>query len=91
MPVVATNTAANTATRFLNYNTSMASSPVGKLASGSRIVRASHDAAGLDATGLGLGSGAASGEPISVVAHASSSVNGRGVGLWFDLNRPPTH
>ena len=47
MPVVATNTAANTATRFLNYNTSMASSSVGKLASGSRIVRASDDAAGL--------------------------------------------
>ncbi|TQV71316.1 flagellin [Denitrobaculum tricleocarpae] len=47
MPVVATNTAANTATRFLNYNTNMASSSVGKLASGSRIVRASDDAAGL--------------------------------------------
>ena len=47
MPVVATNTAANTATRFLNNNTSMASSSVGKLASGSRIVRASDDAAGL--------------------------------------------
>ncbi len=47
MPVVATNTAANTATRFLNNNTAMASSSVGKLASGSRIVRASDDAAGL--------------------------------------------
>ncbi len=47
MPVVATNTAANTATRYLNNNTSMASSSVGKLASGSRIVRASDDAAGL--------------------------------------------
>ena len=47
MPVVATNTAANTATRFLNSNTAMASSSVGKLASGSRIVRASDDAAGL--------------------------------------------
>ncbi len=47
MPVVATNTAANTATRFLNNNTNMASSSVGKLASGSRIVRASDDAAGL--------------------------------------------
>ena len=47
MPVVATNTAANTATRFLNFNTNMASSSVGKLASGSRIVRASDDAAGL--------------------------------------------
>ncbi len=47
MPVVATNTAANTATRFLNSNSAMASSSVGKLASGSRIVRASDDAAGL--------------------------------------------
>ena len=47
MPVVATNTAANTATRFLNNNTNMASGSVGKLASGSRIVKASDDAAGL--------------------------------------------
>ena len=47
MPVVATNTAANTATRFLNYNNSMAAGSVGKLASGSRIVKASDDAAGL--------------------------------------------
>ncbi len=47
MPVVATNTAANSALRFLNGNSSMASSSVGKLASGSRIVKASDDAAGL--------------------------------------------
>ncbi len=47
MPVVATNTAANTATRFLNNNTAMTSGSVGKLASGSRIVKASDDAAGL--------------------------------------------
>jgi len=47
MPVVATNTAANSALRYLNYNSSMASSSVGKLASGSRIVKASDDAAGL--------------------------------------------
>ena len=47
MPVVATNTAANTALRFLNNNSSMASGSVGKLASGSRIVKASDDAAGL--------------------------------------------
>ncbi|TQV71318.1 flagellin [Denitrobaculum tricleocarpae] len=47
MPVVATNTAANTATRFLNNNSSMAAGSVGKLASGSRIVKASDDAAGL--------------------------------------------
>jgi len=47
MPVVATNTAANSALRFLNSNSAAASSSVGKLASGSRIVKASDDAAGL--------------------------------------------
>jgi flagellin len=47
MPVVATNTAANSALRYLNNNSSMASASVGKLASGSRIVKASDDAAGL--------------------------------------------
>jgi flagellin len=47
MPVVATNTAANSALRYLNYNSSQASASVGKLASGSRIVKASDDAAGL--------------------------------------------
>jgi flagellin len=47
MPVVSTNTAANSALRFLNTNSNEATSSVGKLASGSRIVRASDDAAGL--------------------------------------------
>ena len=47
MPVVSTNTAANSAIRFLNVNSSAASNSVSKLASGSRIVRASDDAAGL--------------------------------------------
>ncbi|WP_420348833.1 flagellin [Pelagibius sp.] len=47
MPVVATNTAANSALRYLNKNSSQASASVGKLASGSRIVKASDDAAGL--------------------------------------------
>ena len=47
MPVVATNTAANSAIRFLNNNSAMAAGSVGKLASGSRIVKASDDAAGL--------------------------------------------
>ena len=47
MPVVATNTAANSAIRFLNNNSATASGSVGKLASGSRIVKASDDAAGL--------------------------------------------
>ena len=47
MPVVTTNVAANSALRFLNFNSAQASSSVSKIASGSRIVRASDDAAGL--------------------------------------------
>jgi flagellin len=47
MPVVTTNIAANSALRFLNFNSAQASSSVSKIASGSRIVRASDDAAGL--------------------------------------------
>lgn len=47
MPVVSTNTAANSALRFLNYNSAQSTSSVSKLASGSRIVKASDDAAGL--------------------------------------------
>lgn len=47
MPVISTNTAANSALRFLNTNSMEATSSVGKLSSGSRIVRASDDAAGL--------------------------------------------
>src|SRR5690606_1188023 len=47
MPTVTTNTAANSALRFLNYNAMKSGSSVSKLASGSRIVKASDDAAGL--------------------------------------------
>jgi len=47
MPTVTTNTAANSALRFLNYNSMKSGSSVSKLASGSRIVKASDDAAGL--------------------------------------------
>jgi len=47
MPVIATNTASNTALRYLNLNSSQESSTLSKLASGSRIVKASDDAAGL--------------------------------------------
>ncbi|WP_193371039.1 flagellin [Pelagibius marinus] len=47
MPTVTTNTAANSALRFLNFNSMMSASSVSKLASGSRIVKASDDAAGL--------------------------------------------
>jgi flagellin len=47
MPTVTTNTAANSALRFLNQNSTQSGSSVSKLASGSRIVKASDDAAGL--------------------------------------------
>src|SRR5687768_15219637 len=42
-----TNTAANTALRYLAINNSSASSSLAKLSSGSRIVKASDDAASL--------------------------------------------
>jgi flagellin len=44
---IVTNTAANTALRYLQMNSSAASSSVAKLSSGSRIVKASDDAASL--------------------------------------------
>lgn len=47
MPVIGTNTAANSAVRYLNLNSAAESSSVAKLASGSRITKASDDAAGL--------------------------------------------
>lgn len=64
MAVISTNTAANTALRYLNINQSNESSALSKLASGSRITKASDDAAGLaigtqlqsDATVLGQAS-----------------------------------
>lgn len=47
MPVISTNTAANTAVRYLNQNADAQSSSLAKIASGSRINKASDDAAGL--------------------------------------------
>lgn len=47
MPVIATNTAANSALRYLNINSQAESSITSKLASGSRITKASDDASGL--------------------------------------------
>ena len=47
MPVIATNTAANSALRYLNLNSEAQSASLSKLASGSRITKASDDAAGL--------------------------------------------
>jgi len=47
MPVISTNTASNSANRYLSINSSAQSSSVSKIASGSRITSASDDAAGL--------------------------------------------
>ncbi len=47
MPVISTNTAANSAVRYLNMNAAEESKSLSKLASGSRITQASDDAAGL--------------------------------------------
>jgi flagellin len=47
MPVISTNTAANSAVRYLNINSKDESESLSKLASGSRINQASDDAAGL--------------------------------------------
>jgi len=47
MPTVTTNVGANTALRFLNINDQMTRASIGKLSSGSRIVKASDDAASL--------------------------------------------
>jgi flagellin len=47
MPVISTNTAANSAVRYLNINSAQESSALAKLSSGSKITSASDDAAGL--------------------------------------------
>ena len=47
MPVISTNYAANSALNYLNLNSSMETEKISQLASGSRIVKASDDAAGL--------------------------------------------
>lgn len=47
MPVISTNTAANSAVRYLNINSAQESSSLAKLSSGSKINQASDDAAGL--------------------------------------------
>ncbi len=47
MPVITTNTAANSALRYLNINSDEQSSNLARIASGSRITKASDDASGL--------------------------------------------
>lgn len=47
MPVIATNTAANSALFYLNRNSTLQSQSLAKISSGSRIVNSADDAAGL--------------------------------------------
>ncbi len=47
MPIISTNTTANTALLYLNSNSADESSALAKLSSGSNITKASDDAAGL--------------------------------------------
>jgi len=47
MPVISTNNAANSALNYLNQNSAAETESISQLASGSRIVKASDDAAGL--------------------------------------------
>jgi flagellin len=47
MPVISTNNAANSALNYLNNNSAQETTSISQLASGSRIVKASDDAAGL--------------------------------------------
>ena len=47
MPVIATNTAANSALRHLNHNSAEQTDALNRIASGSKITKASDDAAGL--------------------------------------------
>src|SRR5258708_13550464 len=73
MPVISTNTAANTALRYLNNNASEQSSALSKLASGSNITKASDDAAGL-AIGTQLKSDVAVLSQASTNASQASSI-----------------
>ena len=47
MPVISTNTAANSALRYLNMNSAEQTDALNRIASGSKITKASDDAAGL--------------------------------------------
>ena len=67
MPVISTNNAANAALNYLNLNSSKETNQLAQLASGSRIVQASDDAAGL-AIGTQLNAG------VTVYAQDSTNV-----------------
>jgi flagellin len=47
MPIISTNTAANTALKYLNLNSYAQGSTAAKIGAGAKIIRASDDAAGL--------------------------------------------
>ncbi|WP_319567349.1 flagellin [Cohaesibacter marisflavi] len=70
MPVISTNIAANIAVRYLNQNSTRLSDSISKLSSGSRIVKASDDPAGL-AIATGMSSDLANLEQASVNASNS--------------------
>ena len=73
MPVISTNTAANTALRYLNANSSAQSESVAKLSSGQRIQSAKDDAAGL-ATATNLAADVVVLEQASINAQQGTAV-----------------
>ncbi|MDY0240614.1 MAG: flagellin [Rhodospirillaceae bacterium] len=73
MPVISTNNAANAALNYLNQNSAKATNLLSQLASGSRIVNASDDAAGL-AIGTQLKASVAVYQQASVNVRQGSSI-----------------
>ena len=72
MPVISTNTSANSALRYLNQNSTEQTSALNKVASGSRITRASDDAAGLAVATKLQSDVAVLGQASTNASHASS-------------------
>ncbi|MBN2751826.1 MAG: flagellin [Rhodospirillaceae bacterium] len=72
MPVITTNTSANSALRYLNINSDDQTSALNKVASGSRITRASDDAAGLAVATKLQSDVAVLGQASTNASHASS-------------------
>ncbi len=72
MPVITTNTSANSALRYLNINSNDQTSALNKVASGSRITRAADDAAGLAVATKLQSDVAVLGQASTNASHASS-------------------
>ncbi|SBW03503.1 Flagellin-like protein [uncultured Alphaproteobacteria bacterium] len=72
MPVITTNTSANSALRYLNINSDEQTNALNKVASGSRITRASDDAAGLAVATKLQSDVAVLGQASTNASHASS-------------------